>query len=151
MPNYSTWSQNYIRRYRGTEIFKTIFKKILKQAKEYKMLNMKTVYGDGTHQKASANKNKYEDVEIELEAKAYDEELLKEINKEREKLNKEPFKSIEKKELEFDERTGKEIEVKKKKHIKKVKRIQKVETIIKENTKNALHILIKHLVKEMDL
>lgn len=121
MPNYSTWSQNYIRRYRGTEIFKTIFKKILKQAKEYKMLNMKTVYGDGTHQKASANKNKYEDVEIELEAKAYDEELLKEINKEREKLNKEPFKSIEKKELEFDERTGKEIEVKKKKHIKKSK------------------------------
>lgn len=121
VPNYSTWSQNYIRRYRGTEIFKTIFKKILKQAKEYKMLNMKTVYGDGTHQKASANKNKYEDVEIELEAKAYDEELLKEINKEREKLNKEPFKSIEKKELEFDERTGREIEVKKKKHIKKSK------------------------------
>lgn len=118
VPNYSTWSQNYIRRYRGTEIFKTIFKKILKQAKEYKMLNMKTVYGDGTHQKASANKNKYEDVEIELEAKSYEEELLKEINKEREKLNKKPFKSIEKKELEFDEKTGEEIEVKKKKHIK---------------------------------
>lgn len=118
VPNYSTWSQNYIRRYRGTEIFKTIFKKILKQAKEYKMLNMKTVYGDGTHQKASANKNKYEDVEVELEAKSYDEELLKEINKEREKLNKKPFKSIEKKELEFDFKTGEEIEVKKKKHIK---------------------------------
>lgn len=118
VPNYSTWSQNYIRRYRGTEIFKTIFKKILQQAKEYKMLNMKTVYGDGTHQKASANKNKYEDKEVELEAKSYDEELLKEINRERAKLNKKPFTSIEKKELEFDSKTGEEIEVKKKKHIK---------------------------------
>lgn len=81
VPNYSTWNQNYIRRYRGTKIFKTIFKKILKQAREYKMLKMKTVYGDGTHLKASANKNKYEDKEIELEAKSYDEKLLKEINK----------------------------------------------------------------------
>lgn len=118
VPNYSTWSQNYIRRYRGTTIFKTIFKAIIKQAKEYKMLNMKTVYGDGTHQKASANKNKYEDVEVELEAKSYDAELLKEINKERAKLKKKPFKNIEKVEKEFDEITGEEIEVKKKKHIK---------------------------------
>ncbi len=88
MPDYSTWSQNYIRRYRNTEIFKIIFKKIIGQAKEYKMINMKTVYGDRTHQKASANKNKYMDKEIEIEAKSYDEELLKEINKERAKLTK---------------------------------------------------------------
>lgn len=118
IPDYSTWSQNYIRRYRGTKIFKVIFKKILEQAKEYKMLNMNTVYGDGTHQKASANKNKYVDAEVELEAKSYDEELLKEINIERKKLNKKPFDSIEKTEKEFDEKTGEEIEVKKKKHIK---------------------------------
>lgn len=118
IPDYSTWSQNYIRRYRGTEIFKTIFNKILKQAKEYKMLNMKTIYGDGTHQKASANKNKYEDKEVEIEAKNYDEELLKEINEERAKLNKKPFKNIEKVEKEYDEKTGEEIEVKKKKNIK---------------------------------
>ena len=118
IPDYSTWSQNYIRRYRNTEIFKTIFKKIIKQAKSYKMLDMKTVYGDGTHQKACANKNKYEDVEIELETKSYDKELLEEINKERAKINKKAFNSIEKVEKEFDEKTGEEIEVKKKKHIK---------------------------------
>ena len=121
IPDYSTWSQNYIRRYRNTEIFKTIFKRILKQAKEYKMLKMKTVYGDGTHQKASANKNKYKDLEIEIEAKSYDEELLKEINEVRAKLNKKPFKSIEKIEKDFDEKTGEEIEVKKKKNIKSSK------------------------------
>ena len=118
VPNYSTWSQNYIRRYRGTEIFKTIFKRILRQANKYKMLNMNTVFGDGTHQKASANKNKYIDVEVELEAKSYDEALLREINLERKKLGKNPFDSIEKVEKEFDEKTGEEIEVKKKKHIK---------------------------------
>ena len=118
VPNYSTWSQNYIRRYRGTEIFKTIFTRILKQANKYKMLNMNTVFGDGTHQKACANKNKYIDVEVELEVKSYDEELLKEINLERKKLGKNPFASIEKVEKEFDEKTGEEIEVKKKKHIK---------------------------------
>ena len=121
IPNYSTWSQNYIRRYRNTEIFKVIFKRILKQAKEYKMLNMKTVYGDGTHQKASANKNKYEDLEVEIEAKSYDEELLKEINEVRIKLNKKSFDNIEKAEKAFDEKTGEEIEVNKKKNIKSSK------------------------------
>ena len=118
IPDYSTWSQNYIRRYRNTEIFDIIFKRILKQAKEYKMLNMKTVFGDGTHQKASANKNKYEDLEVEIEAKSYDKELLKEINEVRAKLNKKPFDNIEKTEKDFDEKTGEEIEIKKKKNIK---------------------------------
>lgn len=118
VPNYSTWSQNYIRRYRGSKIFKTIFQEILKQAMEFKMLNLKTIYGDGTHQKASANKNKYEDTEVEIEAKSYDEELLKEINEEREKLGKKAYTSIEKVEREFDEKTGEEIEVKQAKHIK---------------------------------
>ena len=82
------------------------------------MLNLKTIYGDGTHQKASANKNKYKDDEVEIEAKSYDEELLKEINEEREKLGKKAYTGIEKVEKEFDEKTGEEIEVKQTKHIK---------------------------------
>ncbi len=118
IPDYSTWSQNYIRRYRGTEIFEIIFKKILKQAMEYKMVNMKTVFGDGTHQKASANKNKYQDIEVEIEAKSYDKQLLKEINEQRKELKKDPFDSIEKIEKDFDDKTGEEIEIKKKKNIK---------------------------------
>lgn len=121
IPNYSTWSQNYIRRYQGTKIFETIFTRILKQVEENKMLNLKTVFGDGTHQKANANKKKYEDQEVELEAKTYEEELKKEINEERAKLGKKPIKQIEKQELEFQEITGEEIVVRKKKHIKKSK------------------------------
>ena len=79
--------------------------------------NIKEVkFGDsieyiGTHQKASANKNKYQDIEVEIEAKTYDEQLLKEINEQRKKINKKPFDSIEKIEKDFDEITGEEIEV----------------------------------------
>lgn len=118
IPNYSTWSQNYIRRYNDLDIFKTIFSRVLKQIDDYGFLDLKTVYGDGTHQKACANKKKYEDKEIEIESKSYGDSLLKEINELRETIGKKPFDSIEKIELDFDEITGKEIEVKKKKHIK---------------------------------
>lgn len=118
IPNFSTWSQNYIRRYHGTEVFRNIFYKILKQADDYGFIDASVVYGDGTHQKASANKNKYEDKEVEIEAKAYGEELLREINDERLKIGKKPFDSLEKTEIIFDENTGEEIEVKKKKKIK---------------------------------
>ncbi len=118
IPNYSTWSQNYIRRYHDSEIFSEIFEEILKQANEYGFLDLSTVYGDGTHQKACANKNKYEDKEVEIISKSYDEQLLKEINEERAKIGKKPFKTIEKTEIVFDEKTGEEKEVKKTKHIK---------------------------------
>ena len=118
IPNYSTWSQNYLRRYHGTEIFRSIFMNILRQAEEYGFIDASTVHGDGTHQKASANKNKYEDKEIEIETKAYSEELLREINEEREKIGKKPFENLEKTEIIFDEVTGEEREVKKKKNIK---------------------------------
>ena len=54
IPNYSTWSQNYIRRYKDSEIFNQIFDTILKQAIEYGFVDMETIFGDGTHQKANA-------------------------------------------------------------------------------------------------
>ena len=59
IPNYSTWSKNYVRRYKDNDIFNIIFNKILRQAIEYGFVDMEAVFYDGTHQKASANKNKY--------------------------------------------------------------------------------------------
>ena len=50
VPNYSTWSQNYIRRYSNSEVFEKIFDQILKQAISYGFVDMETVYGDSTHQ-----------------------------------------------------------------------------------------------------
>jgi len=121
IPNYSTWSQNYIRRYKGSKVFDKIFENILKQAMEYGYIDIETVYGDSTHQKANANKNKHRDVEVEIVKKVYEEEMLKEINEDREKHGKKPVKEILKKEVMFDEETGELIENKKTKHIKESK------------------------------
>ena len=110
IPNYSTWSQNYIRRYKDSEIFNQIFDTILKQAIEYGFVDMETIFGDGTHQKANANKNKHKDVEVEIVKKVYEEAMLEEINKDRIAHGKKPLKDIKKIEIMFDEETGEAID-----------------------------------------
>lgn len=119
IPNYSTWSQNYIRRYKDSDIFEKIFKEILKQAMEYGFVDMEAVFYDGTHQKASANKRKVEDAEVEIEAKYYRDELLKEVNEIRKEHGQKEIKTLVNEELEFNEGTGEEEIVRKTKHIKK--------------------------------
>jgi len=118
IPNYSTWSQNYIRRYKDSDVFNQIFDRILEQAMNYGFVDMETVFVDGTHQKANANKNKYKDVEVEIVKKIYEDEMLKEINEDRILHRKQPINNIEKKEIMFDEETGELIENKETKHIK---------------------------------
>ncbi len=119
IPNYSTWCQNYKRRYKDSNIFDEIFKEILKQAIENKMIDMEAVFYDGTHQKANANKRKCTDEEVEIEAKAYKEELYNEINNIRKEHNQKPIKETINEELNFSEQTGEEITNRKTKHIKK--------------------------------
>jgi transposase len=118
IPNYSTWSQNYIRRYKESNIFNEIFDKILKQAIEYDFVDMETVFGDSTHQKANANKNKNKDVEVKIVKKVYEDEMLEEINKDRLEHGKKPIKELNKKEIMFNEETGEVIENVDTKHIK---------------------------------
>lgn len=118
VPNYSTWSQNYIRRYGDSPVFEQIFDTILKQAITYGFVDMETLFGDSTHQKANANKNKYTDEEVAIAKKVYEDELLDEINKDREQHGKKPLKATEKEELNYDEETGKLKKDKDKKHIK---------------------------------
>ena len=118
IPDYSTWSQNYIRRYGDSDIFSQIFEYILCRIQEQGLLDLTTLFGDSTHQKASANKNKYEDVEVEVVRKIYEDELLEEINADREAHGKKPLKEARDTEYQFDEETGEEIEVRPTKHIK---------------------------------
>lgn len=120
VPNYSTWSQNYIRRYGDSEVFDQIFEHVLQCLEDNGLLDLETLFGDSTHQKASANKNKSIDVEIEVAKKIYEEQLLEEINQDRNEHGKKDLKDTRDIELVFDEKTGeeKEIEVKKTKHIK---------------------------------
>lgn len=121
IPNYSTWSQSYIRRYKDSNVFNEVFDTILKQAIKYGFIDMETVFGDSTHQKANANKNKHRDIEVEIVKKVYEDELLKEINEDRMKHGKKPMENLNKKEIMFDEETGEIIENKDTKHIKESK------------------------------
>lgn len=118
IPNYSTWSQNYIRRYKDSDVFDKIFEVILNQAIENGFIDCETVFGDGTHQKANANKNKHKDVEVEIAKKIYEDKLLEEINEDRINHGKKPIESITKKEVMFSEETGELIENVETKHIK---------------------------------
>lgn len=117
IPNFSTWSQNYIRRYKDSSIFEEIFKEILTQAVSYGFVDCTTVFGDSTHQKANANKRKLVKKEVEVIKKKYEEDLLREINEDRECIGKKTYDSMTHSEYVFDESTGEEQEITEKKII----------------------------------
>lgn len=92
IPHFSTFGKNYARRFVGTEIFEVIFSRILDEISSYGLLSPDTIFVDGTHTKASANKSKYEKTLIEKSADYYQEELEKEINESRKAHGKKPLK-----------------------------------------------------------
>ena len=94
-PHYSTFSQNYIRRFQGTEVFEEIFVEIVEQAIKYGLVKGETFFTDSTHKKANANKNKFYQ-EIQEVVHQRREQLEKEINEERKKQGKKEFEFKEK-------------------------------------------------------
>lgn len=89
-PHYSTFSQNYIRRFKDSNIFEEIFTNIVEQAIEYGLVKGETFFTDSTHKKANANKNKFHE-EVQKVVKQRKEWLEKEINEERRKQGKKEF------------------------------------------------------------
>jgi len=89
-PHFSTFSKNYERRFKNSDIFEEIFIEIVNQAIKYNLVDGTTFYTDSTHKKANANKNKYYD-EIVKNVKERRKWLEEEINEEREKYGKKPF------------------------------------------------------------
>ena len=89
-PHYSTFSQNYIRRFAGTDVFENIFVKIVEQAMEYNLVKGETFFTDSTHKKANANKNKFHE-EVQKVVHQRKQWLEEEINQERKKQNKKEF------------------------------------------------------------
>ena len=96
VPHYSTFSQNYLRRYSGTTIFEEIFETILNVAIQRKLVSGRDLFTDSTHIKANANKQKYAN-QIQTVVKQRKSELEKEINSVRAELGKD--------EIEFEEET----------------------------------------------
>ncbi len=61
----------------------SIFKEILARATKCGFVDSSNIYIDSTHIKASANKKKYTKVEVDVQAKHYQEKLEKEINEDK--------------------------------------------------------------------
>jgi len=89
-PHFSTFSKNYERRFKDSDIFEKIFINIVNQAIKYNLVDGSTFYTDSTHKKANANKNKYQD-EIVKNVKERRKWLEEEINEERVKQGRKPF------------------------------------------------------------
>ncbi len=96
-PHFSTFSKNYERRFKDTDIFEEIFVEIVNQAIRYNLVDGTTFYTDSTHKKANANKNKYNDEVIEI-VKERRKWLEEEINEERIKKGRKPFEYKDKSE-----------------------------------------------------
>lgn len=90
-PHYSTFSKNYERRFKDTNIFEDIFINIVEQAIKYNLVKGETFFTDSTHKKANANKNKFNE-EIRQVAKKRRQWLEEEINEERQNQGKKEFK-----------------------------------------------------------
>lgn len=91
VPHFGTFSKNYKRRFEGTPLFEQIFDRILSQCLEHGLVDASTLYIDGTHVKACANRNKRFKQVVKREVLAVEKKLREEINKERALHGKKPF------------------------------------------------------------
>lgn len=89
-PHFSTISYNFKHRFTDETIEK-VFYWILSEIESAGYLSPETVFVDGTHIKANANIKKAVKKAVPKAAKIYEEQLMKEINEDREDHDKKPF------------------------------------------------------------
>jgi transposase len=92
IPHFSTFSKNYTRRFKDTDVFERIFTRILQEAVRCGFVDASAVFIDGTHIKANANKRKASNEIVEKQAKHYQQQLDEEIVRDRENHGKKPLK-----------------------------------------------------------
>ena len=90
VPHFATISYNFRHRFNEDTIEK-VFTWILFEAQKSGYLSPEVVFMDGTHIKANANIHKRMKKAIPSAAKAYEEQLMKEINEDRQAHGKKPF------------------------------------------------------------
>ena len=90
IPHFATVSYAFCKRF-PDELTTEIFEHILNKALNNRMVDPGTIFIDGTHIKASANKKKYQKEQVKKTAKVYSGQLRREVNAEREKLGKKPI------------------------------------------------------------
>ena len=92
IPHFSTFGKNYTRRFKDTDLFEQIFSKILEDCMKYNLVNTGQIFVDATHVKACANSKKMRKRVAHEQALWYEEELNKEIEKDRLAHGKKPLK-----------------------------------------------------------
>lgn len=90
LPHFSTVSYNFRHRF-TEETIEAVFRWILDAAGSARALSPAAVFIDGTHIKANASLKKKIKQEVPVAAKRYQEELLAEVNADREAHGKKPF------------------------------------------------------------
>jgi len=91
IPHFTTFGKNYVRRFKGTDLFERIFTRILEEACHHGLVDPSVLYIDSTHVKANANKRKFIKRLVQEEGKKYQELLEEEINQDREAHGKKPL------------------------------------------------------------
>lgn len=94
IPHFATVSYAFCKRF-PEELTQEIFEHILNKALNNRMVDPGTIFIDGTHIKASANKKKYQKEQVKKAAKVYSGQLRREVNAERGKLGKKPIEDEE--------------------------------------------------------
>ncbi len=92
VPHFSTFGKNYTRRFKDTGLFEQIFAKILEDCMKFNLVDTEQIFVDSTHVKACANSKKMRKRVAHEQALWYEEELQKEIVKDRESHGKKPLK-----------------------------------------------------------
>ena len=90
IPHFATVSYAFCKRF-PDELTGEIFEHILNKALNHHMVDPSTIFIDGTHVKASANKKKFQKEQVAKAARIYSGQLRREVNEERERLGKKPL------------------------------------------------------------
>ena len=136
-PHFSTISYNFRHRFNAETIDK-IFAWILSEAAQAGYLKPEAVFIDGTHIKANANTKKKIEIEVPVAAKRYANELLEEINNDREEHGKKPFDDDD-----TPKSSGKKKDNTSKKKLKNRKKEAKAKKIIQSTTDPESGLFVK--------
>lgn len=92
VPDASTLSQNRRRRFRDSDIYQKLFDEIVELAIQQGLVTGEVLYTDATHLKASANKNKFDVVRVEVKPVEYLAQLEQAIEEDRAEEGKRELK-----------------------------------------------------------
>lgn len=139
-PHFSTLSYNFRNRFNGETIDK-VFNWILGEIAAAGYLEPEVVFIDGTHIKANANVKKKIEEEVPIAAKRYADELMKEVNEDREAHGKKPFDNDD--DDDGSEKPKKKKDNTSKKKLKRRKQEEKKRKIIKSKTDPESGLFVK--------